>query len=869
MAVTIPDSAYQQVNESYALDANGVKTRRVQFKGTDFAALKDAANGLSLRDDYDGGYVLAGWELASVPGGGGALTLSLMPSIGDDASFFRLPRPAVTDGELRTAAIPQRTNATNFVGRLDGHVMSALYGTTEALFERRVFPALMDYGGARSASVGKLATADFGDGSVSSLYTTNWFAFGAPWLDSSVSESSVHTNRLYTNTFATAIGRDFSNRFTRVAWPNDLLNGVVYGDPVPHVPGSRMSLKNPLDESDPEKGEHYWLVPKRFSPEAAGPTGTWCLNNAQATAGWTDGHLLFLADLDLSDVFPNNTTPWPIKEDADCYQVIFNLMPKYADDYLWVIDKNNKQGVYSGPDGVDFRCMRRQNGVPEVGHGTSRGNAVGIKGRDLFWEFPTNDPPHVAASNVTARLWGERYAFANVALSLCERSVDGLSPSSWVVATNTTAFPIRQTPRFRFRQRRFSGGHRSGKTLSSSDGVSLRVDRNGVWHVWDLSKFAESGSSATNWVSAVTSNTETVTAAWSESSPLSTADGHVLVYATDFSPYLLPDANPEADFDNYRWTIITSYDGYVSDDALWYSVRLVGTQTNGVDLVAPFKGIDGPSYSAYIGSVSFGNLDALPADISLEYSASYSGVEPIAQVRQLRGPSGLEASSVTNEAEWSIAPAPRAKLLWDEGVIESVDLNRFTTVTVSTNATVFANVMDGNPVSNLRYGISDFSATPLQSWVYFKYDEVQSGISSYSQLLQTYLQFHLSHVEDIQSRAKANPSGNNLVPTLEIAKAVPDGRTTAAIDGVPGNVVTNFFSLFAGVSACTYLGVPTVTHYPYDSAFTVVISPSDFCVGFFLNSQTNLPPRKSAAYLYDAKPVVITNWNFPMMHDTE
>lgn len=86
MAVTIPGSAYQQVNESYALDANGVKTRRVQFKGTDFAALQNAANGVSLRDAYDGGYVLAGWELASVPGGGGVLTLSLMPSSGDNAS---------------------------------------------------------------------------------------------------------------------------------------------------------------------------------------------------------------------------------------------------------------------------------------------------------------------------------------------------------------------------------------------------------------------------------------------------------------------------------------------------------------------------------------------------------------------------------------------------------------------------------------------------------------------------------------------------------------------------------------------------------------------------------------------------------------
>lgn len=99
--ISIPNSAYQQVDERYALDANGVKTRRVQFKGTDYAALKTAADGISLYDAYGSGYLITGWELASVPGGGGSLTLSLAPSSGSDSSSQTALRAAWTCKSVR------------------------------------------------------------------------------------------------------------------------------------------------------------------------------------------------------------------------------------------------------------------------------------------------------------------------------------------------------------------------------------------------------------------------------------------------------------------------------------------------------------------------------------------------------------------------------------------------------------------------------------------------------------------------------------------------------------------------------------------------------------------------------------------------
>lgn len=81
MAVSIPSTAYQQVRRSISLDANSQRGYRVQFKGTDFDALLSAANAMVRGDKYDG-WILDSWSLEDVPGGGGMLTLGLVPDDG-------------------------------------------------------------------------------------------------------------------------------------------------------------------------------------------------------------------------------------------------------------------------------------------------------------------------------------------------------------------------------------------------------------------------------------------------------------------------------------------------------------------------------------------------------------------------------------------------------------------------------------------------------------------------------------------------------------------------------------------------------------------------------------------------------------------
>ncbi len=792
-----------------------------------------------------------------------ALTFAALSCKPGVAPFFRLPSPAVTNGEIRTSAIPQRSNATNFVGRLDGHVMSALYGTTEALFERRLFPLLMNYGGARFAPAKKLSTVDFGDGIVKNLYSTNWFAkyFIYPGSEDIVPSCFVHGE-----------SRDFSNRFTRVAWPIDLLDGFVYGtrgltadtnnvigaasvSNVVKVDTAYMPFNYSLDRQKNTKAEFArfaWLVPKAFAPEDSGPLGTWCLNNTTATADWKGGHLLALGELNLrdccpSEIFGSSRNPWVMKPPTD------SLLPDWAWDFMY--------DLINGPSyGQDIYFAGIRGG---------RGDASKITGRDLFWNYPTNDPPHIAKANVTSRFYGERFAFANTVLSLCERSVDYPHKVSWVDATNTTVYPNFQAPRFRYRQRRFSGGHGGSLKMTSSDGCKIVPDDSGVWAVWDLSKFAAGETKTTNWVSTTSSIVENVTAGWSEGTPVASAyspvtlSGHVI--QSDWSK--TQEANSLADFNNYEWTCLTFYDGKVSDDALSYSVYLHGEQTNGIP-VAPFIDLAGDGYTSFLGTLTFERLEDIPAEVYLRYEAGYSGVEPLS-VRPLKGPTSLESSDVTNETEWSIAPAPRAQFLWDNGIIESIDVNKFTTVGVSTNELLLTGIVEDGKAFDYSQG-DNIWERQKDTWMYFKYDEAFTGVKSHGMLLANYELFNLTFRNDIEDIAGMNPSDNHKLPTLDVAKSIPEGRVKSVLkdlfDSADG-VVSNHLDLTIG-SGCTYFGTPLVVQDLNNRAsWCAMVAADDFKLSLSFGLSTNPPPRKSAVYGYEAKPVIITNWNFPMMKE--
>lgn len=768
-----------------------------------------------------------------------ALTFAALSCKPGVAPFFRLPSPAVTNGEIRTSAIPQRSNATNFVGRLDGHVMSALYGTTEALLERRFFPSMMNYGGARNASAKDLATADFGDGILANLYTTNWFA-KTGWMRN-------YDDYGFPSNFTHAADRDFSNRFTRVAWPIDLANGAVYSEATEiHLDVTRYETLGwgglpffyPLNKSmSTQSDSFHWLVPKRFLPEDPGPTGTWCLNDVNATADWKGTHLLLLQELDCSDL-QTNYKLWG-RQNPD----VSALLPYWAREFMYNIGgPDYQEDSYGGFIGL-----------------TSRGRNCGIRGRDLFWDFPTNDPPHIATKTATSRFYGERFAFANTALSLCDRTV--IFPSvtaSWIDAANTTYFPGFQVPRFRFRQRRYSGGHGRGFNLSADNGVKITLSQSGgISAVWDLSRFTkDSFSTTTNWVNAVTSITEQVTAGWREHTPLASVASVVNLPPCDGRLDLhTVEASADVDLNNYKWVFICEYDGWEDSEVLRYKVYLGGIPLDGAPAIEPFVG-ENPCFYGY---VYFMSAD-VSADIGFHYSSSYDGIEPIGGIRPLRGPTILDSGSVTNEAEWSISPAPRAKFLWDNGIIESIDVNRFKTVGISTNETDMTYIMDGGKALEYNFG-KNLDAT----WAYFKYDEAFKNVKSHEQLLANYALFHLSFLDDINEIATMNPSRNHRLPTFETARELPQEWVEDCYKSLLGaGVISNRYD--SSSLTCSYIGrEPRV--YRDGTEWYCDLDESGFKLSFSWSATTNPVPRESAAYFYDAKPVIITNWNFPMMHD--
>lgn len=750
----------------------------------------------------------------------------------DAAPLFSLPFPAVTNGEVRQAALPQRANHTNTVMRLDGHVMSAMYATTEALFERRLFPAMVNYGPARTASVANLVSADFG-GVSSNLQSSAWFPFAA-----------------VPDAYASASGRDFSRYGRRIAWPFDLLNGVVYGDCGPAICDT-MPLTHHLDETDAAKGERYWLVPEAFIPAASspiGPSGEWQVNNPLATAGWGNGHLLCLGELDLADIFPNGS-PWTLGG----FNVITNLIPKWGRDFMDVA-----QAAQPAVD-ISLDRLLRDAGTPSGAAYSARGKKLGLGGPDLFWKYTEYSTPHVATSQVTRRFWWERFAFANVALSLCNRTLEGITPAEWRGVEDPP--PTAQAPRFRFRRRAYSGGHSASFSLSTSDGFSIvPVGYSSFGVVCDISKFTDNGDfSATNYIfSAATSRTEAVSAVWTETAPTASASSTSINAFLTFSAYPgVVNANPEANFEDYEWNVKFTYDGFYGGSAT-FSVWVNGS--SGSSDVAPFEG---GLYEAYAGSLSFDSVESLPGTLDFSIMSGFAGIEALDGVMGMRGPTPLESASVTNEAEWTIAPAPRAAFLWDESIVNSVDVAKFVSVLVSTNENIIASIFaDKTP------DLSAYGATLLRdSWLFTKYSTVSKGILSYSQYVQSYLSFH-SIVDDLTAVAAANP-GSNLPPTAEAAANLPIDGTKQRARSVLGS------------SGCVTNVVKIVEYTAPQSSFSVRKDPGSetlwyldipvmdaFAPKFGFGTGTkSVPARKSAAYLYEANPVIITEWNFPLMRD--
>ena len=746
----------------------------------------------------------------------------------DVAPLFKLPDVAVLDRKLRESAIAQRNNYTNFPMRLDTHIATAMYATTEALFERRLFPAMFNYGPARTATVDSLLAADF-SGKATNLLSSSWFTFDAVPTD-----------------YATGEKRDLSNRGRRIAWPYDWMNGVFYGDIGPAV-CDIMPISNSLDEVDPARGERYWLVPDTLAGNGEGPTGEWCTNSPLSTAGWEAGHLLCLGEADVTDLFENHS-PWSLS----CFNVITNLLPPWASVVVGAAQEAQPLA------NVSFSRLFRNSSTPKDAKYSARAKALGVGGPTLFWQYNEYSKPHVSPSQVTPRLWWERFAFANVLSSLCSRTVEGGSVAEWRGLDDPP--PAAQAPRFRFRRRAFSGFHSATFSASTDTGFSIvPVDGGHIGVVCDFSKFEDNGDfAASNTLySATTSCVEFVAAGWHETAPSASAVSSALSASCAFSPYLYSvKANADVDFEDYEWTAMLQLDGLYGD-SIYYSIFVHGVSDSSD--VSPFEG---GQFSAYAGSLVVSGAEQLPGSIHFLVRSPYNGVEPTGEVMELRGPTPLESPSVTNEAEWSIAPAPRAKFLWNAGVVSAVDLSKFVSVLVSTNENIMADVLAGKmPAVNSRENL-------LADTSLFNRYTSPSATDSHSQLVQAFQTFHEIR-DDIEAVAEMNGL-NTLLPTSEGAAEIPETFAKERAKDIFGGetVITNLVPLSASF---TLTGVVAAKQDQWDRSAWHLEMPDPTslfpALSFDRDAGGGGSPRRSAAYLYEARPVIVTKWNFPLMQD--
>jgi len=363
----------------------------------------------------------------------------LIAALGCDygfAPFFILPPPAKTNGVTDPRCIPGSVDFTNAVKRLNGDTMVAVYGTTEAFLERRIFPVLSNYGGGRGKHLKDLATSDFGNGQYQELFGNTWvgtiesfphalkpaahrdFSKTNGLVDIAETYDDRGNSRQETNIVnLTACGR-------RLNLANDLFNQVVvkgFGD------------FYGLDPSGTEdRGLFTWLDP-RFDPTHQ-INEQWHEDDQLATANWRNNYLLAIGELDHGGIFNETNTPfinklkhikWITSNDGREYDVNQYML---RGDFPRVSSFNTD--ILSG----DRDEKPRTRNLSVEGYHITNVFCYSTEVAD-YKEWNTN---------VDTRILWDKYAVANAAISSCNVLYDPMIPNNTFFWESTNYYGVGQ-----------------------------------------------------------------------------------------------------------------------------------------------------------------------------------------------------------------------------------------------------------------------------------------------------------------------------------------------------------------------------------------------------------------------------------------
>ena len=751
-------------------------------------------------------------------------------------SFFKWPTPQ--NVTLETDDFPHAANIEGYLAkrqtmRITPEDRDAFWQTNEALWQRRYWPSMMPLGAGLNDDV-PLYEIDFipeGTTVTNLLTTANLFTFDPG--------CTILTN---------ANRRDFFETGSRFVYVNDLLcrwtlgSRSIWGSP--SLPSSVYAT--PLDERRKVRGEHYWLIPTRYLDDPD-PSDVWTEDAPLETADWQT-HLVGIGEL------PNAPAGFLEQGTAN---VLTNLLPRWAMDYC----DRRKIG--------DFRSLYPADSSEE----TPRGKAIGKTKFDGYELIPTRSWDN------TPRVAPKRWAFGNDIAALCERSLEGYHVATWTDATNeanAVTFPTAQIMRYRFDEEDFTGDVRASKTTTNSifsiyipltGTPQLRLDASALS---DLD-WSDTTAYATNMVVA-TNIVEHTVCGWRDVSQSVSLDGYLVdtpVYNQVVGDYSFEVANAgEWDFYNHVNRGWVTPEVWVDLRESPWKLRLRGTGHQPAYIEGfPFEWVGG-STALEIGTLTRSTasvaISNVVANVSMAYAGGYHGRNPVGGARNSNIAAWPDSDQdVATKDTSSLPPTGRA---WSIMKYWSATVYGFATCGVSSD---LAAVTDA--VENGRFDA--VTNSPASAKLYTRHWKESSNVSGsttatqwslassrVSDVLECFSKFGGS-LEQPTRDAAEHPDADGLAASIKEAllHASADWYAAPQTSAHEGEVLLQIPFKLEPVGNKLYVTLAS------DDMKANPIFNLTFSVGSTFKGDDVVPPRHSAAAVYEVRPVVVTDWKFPSM----
>lgn len=765
-----------------------------------------------------------------------ALLVGLLTCKPGVAPLFALPPPAVTTGTLRAASVPGAVPEAQSVARLDGHAMTALFATSEALLERAIFPQMTNHGAGRDVlTPSALASADFGHFTRTNY--TDDMVRPSPWMGPNI----WNVCNYVPCDLGLAADRDYSATGARLGKVYDLFKTVM------GIPDSGSTSAIVLDY-----GERSWLDPE-IALMGEAPTGEWVLDDETQTANWQK-YLMMLKERRHDDITSYGKCPL-----GDYYGIGITGSPEYSwADYM---DAGEFPTIGDLTDldsfDLDGKCIS----------GSVRGNK----------QPPLSDLlKKVAHVSSVSNLWAQdlrrvrrdQFALANAIAGSCHVLLDDCDPVAYYYNTNHWAANYTLSgyrgPLYRFLQERVTGTVQATMVLKGEgQGVGFgdideMPSRYGFGAVLDADKLET--VSFSNSVSAAysTQTVNAVTAAWRDESGVfgiglkatapMTADG-IHFESSDFANADMPSG----DYPLYWVREITP--GAVS-----HSLYVRVDRGNGV--------VD----SVNVGYMGWPGESSWTSSVTIVYSASYRGAETVETKTPFYGPTFMDKKvpKGVDDRECSIMGYLYHPMLYASGILRSADMHAFACCGIATNAETIVTAANGN---GFAWGEPVTKGDAVKdTWAYFKGSVLFRNLADQNAMRSAFERAYDNTMKDAVSTCADKAPGDFDPPGNINATSISAGTLKKMLDrlepimgldwypsdGVPERNETGVFARWNREDETVQLvrGDGTAVS-GSDFAFTLTVSAWDKKAGDGM--------RGSAAAYYHIHPYLITYWNFPLM----